>query len=117
MKRIALTALAAALLTASLSPANAQPYQGQRDDRHEQDQRNQEHRQDQRHYQEVERHQDWRRGEPMRHEDWDRGRRFDYHGYGLREPPPGYEWREVDGAFVLGAIATGVIASILLQPH
>ena len=119
MKRFVHTVLAAAFLTASIGTANAQQYfQGQRsDDHHEQDRREQERREPPRHYQEVERHQDWRRGEAMRHEDWERGHRLDYRGYGLREPPPGYEWREVDGTFVLGAIATGIIASILLQPH
>ena len=111
MKRFGLTALAAVLLTTALSPAYAQPYQGQRDDRRD------EQRPPERHYREVERNGGWQRGQPMRREDWARGRRFDYHGYGLREPPPGYEWREVDGVFVLGAIATGIIASILLQPH
>ena len=35
----------------------------------------------------------------------------------LRKPPGGYEWRNVDGDYVLGAIATGVIADMLLNHH
>jgi Ni/Co efflux regulator RcnB len=58
-------------------------------------------------------HKEWRRGYHMRHEDWDRGARVDYRHYHLRRPPRGYEWREVDGNYVLAAVATGVIASII----
>ncbi len=35
----------------------------------------------------------------------------------LRKPPRGYEWRNVDGDYVLGAVATGVIADLLLNSH
>lgn len=59
-------------------------------------------------------HQEWKRGYHMRHEDWDRGDRIDYRTYHLQEPPHGYEWREVDGNFVLAAVATGVIASVVV---
>lgn len=59
------------------------------------------------------RHDEWRKGYHMRHEDWDRGERVDYRTYHLRRPPRGYEWRQVDGNFVLAAVATGVIASVL----
>jgi Ni/Co efflux regulator RcnB len=31
----------------------------------------------------------------------------------LRAPPHGYEWRMVDGNYVLAAVATGVIASVV----
>ena len=60
------------------------------------------------------RHDDWRRGQHLRHEDWDRGERIDYRYYHLRRPPSGYEWREVDGNYVLAAVATGVIASVIV---
>jgi len=59
-------------------------------------------------------HEEWRRGYHMRHEDWDRGERVDYHRYHLHRPPSGYEWREVDGNYVLAAVATGVIASVVI---
>jgi len=32
----------------------------------------------------------------------------------LRAPPHGYEWRLVDGNYVLAAVATGVIASVIV---
>ena len=51
----------------------------------------------------------------MDRHDWERGRRLDYGDYRLREPPRGYEWREIDGRFVLGAIATGIIADIIIN--
>jgi Ni/Co efflux regulator RcnB len=59
-------------------------------------------------------HEEWKHGYHMRHEDWDRGERIDYHRYHLQEPPRGYEWREVDGNYVLAAVATGVIASVIV---
>ena len=59
-------------------------------------------------------HREWNKGYHMRHEDWDRGQRIDYHRYHLRQPPRGYEWREIDGNYVLAAIATGMIASIVV---
>jgi len=67
-------------------------------------------RRDNHHYVE---HREWRKGYHMRHEDWDRGERVDYRHYHLRRPPRGYEWREVDGNYVLAAVATGVIATII----
>jgi len=39
----------------------------------------------------------------------------DYYGYGLRTPPRGYYWRRSDaGDFLLVALATGVIADLVL---
>ena len=59
-------------------------------------------------------HEEWRKGYKMRQEDWSRGERVDYHHNHLRTPPRGYEWREVDGNYVLAAVATGVIASVVV---
>jgi Ni/Co efflux regulator RcnB len=98
-KILALSALAATLTGGT---AFAQDHHDDRDrDRHEE------------HHQYV-RHDDWRKGQHMRHEDWDRGARVDYRQYHLRRPPHGYEWREVDGNYVLAAVATGVIASVIV---
>ena len=58
-------------------------------------------------------HNDWRKGTRLSHNDWNRGRRVDYRSRHLKAPPRGYEYREVDGNLILGAIATGVIFSIL----
>lgn len=59
---------------------------------------------------------------------WVRGRHYGYAGYaptyvvhdyapyGLRHPPRGYHWRRSDaGDFLLVAIATGIIADIILN--
>lgn len=59
-------------------------------------------------------HKEWRKGYHMRDDDWRRGSRVDYRQNRLSRPPSGYEWREVDGNYVLGAIATGVIASVII---
>ena len=60
-------------------------------------------------------HSSWRRGGYVSYYDWERGRRIDYYRYHLRRPAYGYEWREVDGRFVMAAVASGLIASIILN--
>jgi Ni/Co efflux regulator RcnB len=50
----------------------------------------------------------------MRREDWERGEKVDYRQHHLKSPPRGYEWRQVDGNYVLAAVATGVIASAIV---
>src|SRR5262245_22240170 len=59
------------------------------------------------------RHEEWKKGVRMREEDWHRGEHVDYKAHHLRAPPRGYEWRSVDGNYVLAAVATGVIASVI----
>jgi len=59
-------------------------------------------------------HEEWKHGYKMHQEDWNRGERIDYRHYHLQEPPRGYEWREVDGNYVLAAVATGVIVSTII---
>ncbi|HEY8005011.1 MAG TPA: RcnB family protein [Phenylobacterium sp.] len=39
----------------------------------------------------------------------------DWGYYGLRPPPPGYRWIYADGNFVLMAVATGLIADVLVH--
>jgi Ni/Co efflux regulator RcnB len=76
---------------------------GQHDDQHDA------------HQQRYVRHNEWKRGYHMRSQDWNRGERVDnWQAYHLNAPPRGYEWREVDGNYVLGAVATGVIASVIV---
>jgi Ni/Co efflux regulator RcnB len=60
------------------------------------------------------RHDEWKKGYHMNHDDWNRGEKIDYRHYHLSAPPRGYEWREVDGNYVLAAVATGVIASAIV---
>ena len=58
-------------------------------------------------------HEEWRKGAKIHDEDWNRGEHIDYRQQHLRTPPHGYEWRLVDGNYVLAAVATGVIASVV----
>lgn len=47
-------------------------------------------------------------------------RRFyvqDYGYYGLRPPPPGYRWVYADGNFVMMALATGLIADVIINGY
>lgn len=60
-------------------------------------------------------HSEWRKGYRMAQTDWRRGHRIDYRHYRLSAPPRGYEWREVDGDYVLAAVATGLIMSVILN--
>lgn len=60
------------------------------------------------------RHDDWRKGGRISHDDWNRGQQIDYRRYHLNAPPHGYQWRQVDGNYVLAAVATGVIASVVV---
>ena len=62
-------------------------------------------------------HNDWRAGGHITRNDWRRGVVINYRDHHLRRPPRGYEWREVDGNFVLAAVTTGLIASIILASH
>ncbi len=59
-------------------------------------------------------HPDWHQGGRIAKEDWGRGQKVDWRGHHLRKPPHGYEWRQVDGNYVLAAAATGLIASLVL---
>jgi Ni/Co efflux regulator RcnB len=62
-------------------------------------------------------HSDFRKGGHIAPEDWNRAQPVDYQAHHLRRPPHGYEWRQVDGKYVLAAAATGVIASLILAGH
>jgi Ni/Co efflux regulator RcnB len=59
-------------------------------------------------------HPEWRKGAKIGRNDWNRGERVDYRAHHLNAPPRGYEWRQVDGNYVLAAAATGLIAGIIL---
>ncbi len=82
------TALALAALSATLSGGLA--FAQDRDQDH--------HNYDNHKYTE---HHEWKKGQQIKHEDWDRGDRVDYHQYHLTTPPRGYEWRLIDGNYVL----------------
>jgi Ni/Co efflux regulator RcnB len=60
-------------------------------------------------------HAEWRRGGRVPHEY--RGRNYvvnDWRAYRLQQPPRGYQWVGVGGDYVLAAIATGLIAQIIV---
>lgn len=124
MKKI-LTAAVALGVLASAGAAAAQPYGYGRDhrdhgryeqrydrgDRH--DRRGDRH--DYRRYSEPRSHYgQWRRGDRLPQQ-YRRGYAVDYRAYRLAPPPRGYEYRRVNNNdVVLAAIATGVIASVLI---
>jgi Ni/Co efflux regulator RcnB len=61
-------------------------------------------------------HSDWHKGERLPTEYRDRNYVVDnWHEHGLQAPPRGYQWVGVNGDYVLAAIATGVIANVLLS--
>lgn len=122
MKRLLLAALLAALC---LSSSAAFAY----DDDHDHDRRGYHHHDHDddddghRHHRHHGKHKGWKK-----HRDYHRGERIevvylepryyveDYHHYQLRQPPRGHRWvRTDDGRFILVAVATGIIADILLH--
>lgn len=60
------------------------------------------------------RHDEWKKGYHMRDEDWRRGEHVDYKQYHLHAPPRGYEWRLIDGNYVLAAVDTGVVSTVVI---
>jgi Ni/Co efflux regulator RcnB len=58
-------------------------------------------------------HPEWKTGAHIQHEDWDRGEQVDWRAHHLKRPRKGYEWREIDGNYVL-ATSDGVIASVVV---
>jgi Ni/Co efflux regulator RcnB len=63
-------------------------------------------------------HNDWHKGERLPAEYRDRNYVVDnWHEHGLQAPPRGYQWVGVNGDYVLVAVASGVIASVLLSGH
>jgi len=71
--------------------------------------------QEQQHQQYV-KHSEWKKGAHIKDEDWNRGEQVDWHAHHLRQPPKGYEWREIDGNYVL-ANSGGSIFSVVVARH
>lgn len=61
------------------------------------------------------RHTEWHKGAKINQDDWNRGDQVDWRAHHLQAPRAGYEWREVDGNFVLAAVATGLIANAIVD--
>lgn len=120
MKRLIITAVAASLLagTALSGTAMAQPRHDDRHDRYEQQRAYEKGRKDQARYERKQDRREYRR--------WAKGQRLDaryradsyyvkdYRRHGLRQPPRGYRWQRVNDQYVLAAIATGLIASVII---
>jgi Ni/Co efflux regulator RcnB len=116
MKRMMTAAAAAALALASISGAAlAQPGYDRHDgppghgaghmDEHGRDDHGGPHDRD---------HGRWRKGDRIERAEWRHYQRVDWRRHHLHAPPRGYEWREVNGDYVLAAVATGLIASIIV---
>ena len=100
MKRLLMALAAGALLIGGAGAANAQPRPYQHFDGPDWGRD----------------HHDWRRGGRVDRDEWRRGQVVtDWRVRHLRRPPRGYEWREVNGDYVLAAVATGIIADLLLN--
>ena len=102
-----------ALLAVMLAGPSAALY-AQHDDRHDNrgDNRGQDNRGNDNHG--YVHHNEWKRGYHMRQDDWNRGEHIDYRERHLPAPRRGYEWRQVDGNYVMAAVATGIIASTII---
>ena len=61
-------------------------------------------------------HKEWKKGAPIKHEDWDRGDKVDYHQNHLAAPPRGYEWRQVDGNYILANSSNFQIRTVIRIP-
>ncbi len=115
MNRIATTAAALLVLTGAAGSAAAQPHRdnGRQEQRYDR-QGNGRHDNGRHLGWQKQQHKQWRKGGHIERSDWNRGARIDYRRHHLNAPPRGYEWRQVDNSYVLAAVATGLIASILL---
>ena len=120
MRQLITAAVAIAIGASALAatPALADPYDGHRD--HDQREWHHDGRDnDQREWRHDDRgdygHHEWRRGDRFERGEWQRYHAVDYRYYRLRPPPRGYEWRQVNDRFILAAIASGVIADIVIN--
>ncbi|OTG65197.1 RcnB family protein [Acinetobacter silvestris] len=140
MNKKSLTVIALILTTTLIaSSLFAERYDDHNDSRnHDRDRDYQDHRNEHDHHdgqqwdhqpRYMQNHQAYRHDLPRPHHEWRRGqtipsqyRRSDYYiddwqRYDLPAPPHGHRWLNVNGDYVLVAVATGVIASILLGGH
>lgn len=62
-------------------------------------------------------HEEWKKGAHIRDEDWKRGEHIEWKEHHLHRPPDGYEWREIDGNYVLANSSSGVISMTVVAPR
>lgn len=125
MKRLIITTLAATLLAGTALSGTAMAAGQRHDDRGRYDQRHDD-RHDRRDYGHSRREAAHERRDYRR---WERGQRLDaryrdnryyvsdWRRHGLRAPPRGYRWQRVDDSYILAAVATGLIASVIIANH
>ena len=129
MKRLIITTLAATLLAGTALSGTAMAAGQYRDD-HRYEQRHDDRRDDRRDHRDDRRDSRYDRRDDRRdHRRWERGQRLDaryrdnryyvndWRGRGLRAPPRGYRWQRVDDRYLLTAVATGLIASVIIANH
>ena len=105
----------AGLLMAAVVAVPAISLAQDRDDRHD-DRRAEQRHDDRDHERGAGPDHSWHKGDRI--PDSYRDKRYevtDWHAHHLSAPPAGYHWVQVNGDFVLAAVATGVIADMLLN--
>jgi len=120
MKRLAITAIALSLLAGTAANAAGQRHDDRRDDRRYEQSRydNRHDRRDDRRAERRDDRRDWRKGQRL--DSRYRSNSYyvsDYRSRGLRQPPRGYRWQRVDDRYILAAVATGLIASVIIANH
>lgn len=124
MKRFLTASLAVLMLASGAGAASAQDWRRDHNDNGRYDARDRAYekgRRDQAKFERKQERREYRR--------WVKGQRLDarYRGngyyvsdwrrHGLRAPPRGYRWVRVDDQYILAAVATGLIASVILASH
>jgi Ni/Co efflux regulator RcnB len=113
MKRLLIATVALSLLGGTAASADPHGHgRGHDRDRYERDRHDGRH-DNGNHY--GQRKHRWARGERLPTTYYrDRGYYVDYRRHHLRAPPRGYQWVRVDNDYVMVALATGLIASIII---
>lgn len=119
MKRLITASLAVLMLAGTAGAASAQHRDHNNNGRYDsRDRAYEQGRRDQARAEDRRDRRDYRR--------WAKGQRLDaryrgngyyvsdYRRYGLRQPPRGYRWQRVDNQYLLTAVATGLIASVII---
>ena len=124
MKRFIISALAVTMLAGTALTGTAAMAAPQRHDSYERHDDRRDYRDDRR--DDRRDYRDGRRDQRQAYHRYMRGQRLDaryrdnryyvsdYHRYGLRTPPRGYRWQRVDNDYILAAVATGLIASVII---
>jgi Ni/Co efflux regulator RcnB len=128
MKRFLTASLAVLMLAGGAGAASAQDWRRDHNDNGRYDSRDRAYEQGRRDQARAEDRRD-RREDRREYRRWAKGQRLDaryrgrgyyvddYRRYGLRAPPRGYRWQRVNDQYILAAVATGLIASVIIANH